>query len=279
VRELLRSDYSLTVISSEDVALREFLSVPQGITIEDRRLPSSWFAFSRFDGVVSAGIFEGRTAALPSQIAVRMAVDTYRASSLDFTADNADAVSGDKPMVSSMLEYALKHANREVYQYSHRMSSGGAIGACGVVVALGDGKFTIGKIGDYEAFLWRGGRPVSIYPKETPQERSLAIDRYVGANAQLLVDRASFHVQDGDIIAVVSGVGEGDPAQRFQYVLQNSSTLHESAEELFRKSAEKNIVSASGRLQIIRNTAVMLFEIGRPTIKLRERVTDQNDAE
>lgn len=130
---------------------------------------------------------------LTSRIAVRIGTDALVEKSADEVTSNA----------TTIVRQALKEANSRVYEYSHRMGAGGKMGASGLVAVFDGSSFTVGKVGAYLGYAWRSNEFVSLF-KDERSEQSGVLDRFLGANVQVLVDLATVPTQPGDICLITN---------------------------------------------------------------------------
>lgn len=204
-------------------------------------------------------IFEGVRGTITSQIAVKMAFDAALERSLDPTLGKTTS-----PLASAVVREAFKEANARVYQYGHRMGAGGTMAASGVLAALADGRFTVGRVGSYEGFLFRAGAITPLFEPAEAQPRPTAgvLTRFIGANAQILVDLASLEVRDEDIIVFTTATLDSAALRICEELLGSSLPLASKGTRLLR---DLQVKQDAARPQIL-----ALLQVGRPTIVLRE---------
>ena len=210
-----------------------------------------------FYGIVMNGLRNSITA----QIAVKMALDAALERALETTSAESDL-----PLASNVVRESFKEANSRVYQYGHRMGAGGSMGATGMIASYADSRFTMGRVGDYEGYLIRGGGFLPLFERaEKDIPKAGVRSRYIGANAQVLVDLASLEVLSGDLVAFTNLPLTNETSEVFREALDKSLPLTERATTAVKRVSA--LVGAADHQPIL-----ALLQIGRPTIVLREVV-------
>ena len=156
------------------------------------------FSLLKLPGILSCSCAEGIREGLKSQIATKIAAESY----LKHASDFADSDGGRE--VSGLLKYSLKHTNEDVYKYGHSMASGGEIAAKFLACAVDGKKITIGQTGEYQSYLFRGNQLQAIFDFGMSVEVAFdgVLQKFVGANSKLLCELASTNLEIGDVLVV-----------------------------------------------------------------------------
>ena len=176
----------------------------------------------------------------------------------------------DLPLASAIIRGAVKEANHQVYQYGHRMGRGGAMGALGAVACFAEDRFSMARLGQYSGYIFRAGKFASLFEAKSDlaAERPGEISRYLGANAQVLVDLASVEVLPEDIFVFSSFNISGSNVEKLQACLFAPTSFADKAKEIVSLARDPD-KSASERPRI-----VCLLQAERPTILLKNIVED-----
>ena len=219
-------------------------------------------------GPVLFSFIEGHGGGVTSQIAVKMSLDAIVERAMRLQAEIEAA--GGALSATEIVQAGLKEANRRVYEYGSKMLSGAKITATGIAASFDGDKFSIGRTGDFECFLWRRGQMVRFFEKTAAQvSAGEALERLIGANKQLLVDLATVRVQPGDSI-IVTTFGAPDAAARMiakemQFETNGDTICHAVVSEAVRLFAGK---SYGVECPFERNVLAAAFLIEEPPIVL-----------
>lgn len=210
---------------------------------------------------VLAGVFEGVTVGLGSQIAVTMARDGV------ITEGPAAAASfaGTETEALEIVRSVFREANTRVYEYGHRMAAGGQVSAKGIVAVFDGERMSIGQAGECQSFLWRGGKLMPFFAESGTKERPSGgvLERFVGANAKILVDLATVKVRDGDVLVVTTLAPHPDTARLVEGALQETSSLREACAELVRRGRDVyGYEELQQRPGAFKTLAVFMWEVG-----------------
>ncbi len=207
---------------------------------------------------------EGLRGSITSQIAVKMSTDAFLERSLDAAA----APAGELPQATLVVREAFKEANNRVYQYGHRMGRGGSMGALGAVACYAANRFTMARVGSYSGFLFRGGELVALFEGDAKREADKAgvLARFIGANAQVLVDQASLEVHEGDVLVFSTYPAVPALSAALVDVLGEKRPLADRAKTIVQEICAAD-PELAGKADVL-----ALLHLGRPTIVLRDVV-------
>lgn len=200
-------------------------------------LATALFSLGTRPSPVFFSALEGVSTNIRSQIAVKMALDAM------ISEAPARFEAGERPDQSLALEIVrdvFREANSKVYEYSHRMGSGGQISAKGIVAVFDGNRVSIGQAGDYESYLWRGGKIVPFYERKdnVTLARGGVLERFIGANTKILVDLATVAVRKGDII-VITTTSPTDALKNYLLeVFKKSGGVSNTCHEVARRCAK-----------------------------------------
>ena len=221
---------------------------------------------------------EGLRGSIRGQIAVKLSLDTIVRTALSLVPPTP-GTKYQGPKGQEVAQAAFKEANQAVYDYSHSMRSGGQIGACGFVAVFDGDKLCMAKVGLSEGYLFRAGKLLPLH--QTPPEeggRSGALQRFIGANAQVLVDFASVAVKDKDVIVILTNVPPKERLESLTKALERSLKEVCSMEELSRNVSDCVYSDGvPGTVLADKNFGVFALQVGQPTIKLREVVEEGDE--
>ncbi len=216
---------------------------------------------------------EAAQESISSQIAVKLSYEAIIEAAFSVVdSGNTNGSTAEHPSLEIVQE-AFKAANQRVYQYAHRMLSGGKVSAHALIVSFDGRRVTIGQVGSYESILWRDGRLLRFHEtsEEVKENRAGMLERFIGANAQILVDLASVRVKDTDIIVVTSLPQNDELLSVFQSTLKTMSSLDEACHRLsalllpfVEKERAKN-----------HEPVIFMIQVGPPTIILRNVVFEE----
>ena len=188
---------------------------------------------------VLCGVIEGVHASLGSHIAVKMARDALMGEAVDAVSRPADPATG---VALEVIRGVFREVNAKVYDYGHRMAAGGQVSAKGLIAVCDGERVSIGQAGEYESFLQRGGKIMPFFDRSGAAEikkHGGVLDRFIGANAKILVDLASVAVREGDFV-IVTTLAPGTGAQQIiEKALRQSSSADEACREIVRTSCKK----------------------------------------
>ncbi len=215
-------------------------------------------------GALFVCLLQGGGGGITAQIAVKMSVDAMVDQALS-AVESPQA--SEHPFASEIVRRSFKEANTQVYQYGHRIGAGGRISATGMLLAVADGRCTVGRVGDYQGFLLRGNKLSPLFEDlHATTSGPGALSRYIGANAQILVDLASVVVALGDRIVFCNfPVSESQHGELQDELTQNSELALLAQNACARLRAGMNSFPAHPML-------LGLLEVEQPTILLQEVV-------
>ena len=169
-------------------------------------------------------LISGASQSIAGQIAVKFALESFLRRVLD------EPTAGGE--IGSAIRDVFRESNQSVYEYAHRMRAGATIGASMMLWGLEHGRVSVGRSGYGDAFLIRDGVVTPLLEDATPSEGVL--DRFVGANAKVLVDLASTAVREGDELLFLSVSASGERRikieQLFSAAVPNSQRVQLIAE-------------------------------------------------
>ncbi|MFN8389635.1 MAG: PP2C family serine/threonine-protein phosphatase [Bdellovibrionota bacterium] len=209
-------------------------------------------------------VFEGLRGSITSQIAVKMSSDAAiaRATEIASTHTTEDGAA------TEVVRESFKSANSEVYQYGHRMGAGGKMGATGLIAGVAGAKLAVGRVGAYEGFLCRDRSIVPIFEPHAaakPEHAPGMLARFIGANAQILVDLAAVKLKDNDLIVLTTLQDNPQVRAAVEAAAEEKVPLEERARMIARAAVNAGYGAE-------REMVVVAIRVGRPTIMLREVV-------
>lgn len=241
--------------------------------IEDRRPISAQVICSvgvdRERSPLLIASIEGERGKIVNQIAVKMSADAIFNTAASYFEANGGRDSS-RPLASALVREAFKEANQQVYQYVHRMAAGGRGGANGFIAAFDGLRFSIAKVGGYASYLYRGNNLVSLHEQTATEDyRAGVLQRFIGANAQILVDFASTQLEEGDVLALTTIPDSEALSSSVKNSLSSFSALEKAAEEILSAACKLNLVSLGETKYLLeRNMMIVLLQVGRPVIRL-----------
>ena len=266
------------VIGSELLSLSQKLR--PGAVVDERRAPCRVAAFTLCcpGNPLLLSFVEGVSGNITSQIAVQLSHDAIAERALEFACELSRApeslAGGDDPLSLRFVREALKAANTGVYEYSHRMAAGGQVSATGFVASFDGVKFGLGQVGSYETYVWRSGQlePFYDYSEEVlDSSREGILRRFIGANAQILVDLAAVNVRQGDIVVLTSMCREERFPAVVERVLSTTDSLADAAVAVASEVARLCLIEGEGRSFAFQGNALaLLVRIGKPFIELKQ---------
>lgn len=243
-----------------------FLSSASGSTGLFR---SAAFSLGLRPGPVVWLFVEGAEGSISSQIAVQLAYEAMVEGVLGVLKDELPA----SVSAIDIVQEAFRLSNQRVYQYAHRMLSGGKLSARGLIAAYDGKRVSVGQVGSFEAVLYRDGKLLRFHEPSTPhgEQQAGMLDRFIGANAQILVDLASVRVRDTDIVCVSSLAPGQELFQQFHAALRGKTSLDETGKTITDRVLSTR-TSAAGHTTA---TSLFLLHIGSPVIVLRNVVFEE----
>ena len=211
------------------------------------------------DSALVGCIVEGATHSISGQIATTLTVDSVvRCLSPD---------PGTPQDAGQLIRDSFREANQVVYDYAHRMRAGAVLGASLLLWGIQGGKMVVGRSGRGEVFLLRAGAVTPLFEASVPLESGRTegvLERFIGANAKVLVDLATTSIFEGDELLFLSA-----PPTR-------SGGIADYRELVNRILCEPQ--SAADRLATILSGlgdshAGMIVGYGSHAIELRERIS------
>lgn len=222
-------------------------------------------------------LMQGGRAGIGSQIALRMSLETAVRGPLDQATSAAGNTEGGAQAIE-LVRTAFREANRTVYEYAHRMAQGGNVSATGLVGAYDGSKFGVGVVGDHLSLIIRQGRALSFLDqaRNDSSERVGALERFIGANAKILVELAATDLKLGDLVILSNLPFRAWLLELSQEVakldLPLASTCRRFAQEALRQ--QEGGLTKGGE-KVLRNIMVFMLRVGSPTISLSaEQVVD-----
>lgn len=221
--------------------------------------------------VVSA--LEGIRGSITSQIAVQLSNTELENTAIE-VCEQAVVESHQYPLATEIVRRSLKRANEEVYRYAHKMQAGGKIAARGFLAAYDGARLTAACVGPFEGFLLREGKLSSLFDiKYSPNEKAGVLERFIGANSQLLVDLASVKVKKGDLFLLTTFSPAESLRQTVAEVLEMNLTLEETAKHIAEKGARLSIAEGSdGDSCLEKNPFLSIIRVKDLAISLTEIV-------
>lgn len=223
-------------------------------------------------------VVEGSRGSITSQIAVQLSAKAILNRALDFYAAYATGeVRLEGPLATAVVREAFKQANHEVYTYAHRMGASGRVAATGFVAVYDGSRISVARVGRALSYILRDGELVSLYRDEAVdalEQTPGVLERFIGANAQILVDLASVEVRKGDVILLANVPGGAEFAQRAQAEFARDDSLESAVHSLGYDIAGAALKpSPDGMLQIDRTILVVAFRVGGPLIRLTQVIS------
>ncbi len=265
-------DYQLAAHQFEEIGKEKLrLLAPSCAAVEDERplLKRTALSMGLTPATFMLAVVEGERGSITGQIAAQMAIAAIGEKAQEICA--APGAQGRVP-APDVVRDVFREANRQVYQYAHRMQAGGQVGATGFVCAFDGECFAAAKVGVYEHYLWRNRELIRLHRQSSDAETQSAagtLQRFIGANSQILVDFASVTLRDGDCLLVTTlGVGE-----EFEHVIRDVLSRTMDTEEISRqlctRALPSNLAKGAGAAWVLRrNLFFAVMQVGRPVIAL-----------
>lgn len=210
-------------------------------------------------------IVEGASRSISGQIAVTLTLDSVlRGLTLDGASDQE---------VGHLIREGFRESNQAVYDYAHRMRAGAAIGASLLLWGIHHGKMVIGRSGRGEVFLLRAGGVTPLFEASPHGDGARAdgvLERFIGANAKVLVDLATTSISEGDELLFLNAPTT-KPGRIGDFRELVTRILRESQPAADRLAA---ILSGLGD-----SHAGMIVGYGNQAIELRERIAEPSNVD
>ncbi len=137
------------------------------------------------------GLIRGNQANVTSQIAAKFSLDAF----VEVATGANLPFSGEQ-----IVQKGLREANKRVFDYSTKMLAASRVTSTGLFAMFDGTRCTVARTGDEEAFLWRKGELTQLFKVEGELSRSARMERFIGANKQLLADLATLKMKVGDVL-------------------------------------------------------------------------------
>jgi serine/threonine protein phosphatase PrpC len=141
-------------------------------------------------GPLLFGSVRGTQKNVTGQIAAKFSLESFFHS----------AFSSSKIDSETIVQNGLKEANHRVYEYSAKMLSASRVTNTGLFSVFDGENITAARTGDEDGFLWRSGELTPLFKREGELGRAQRLERFIGANKQLLADISTLEVRKGDVI-------------------------------------------------------------------------------
>jgi len=141
------------------------------------------------------GLIRGNQQNVTSQIASKFAIDAFI---------NVGTKLGRELSSELCVQEGLREANKKVYEYSNKMLSASRISTTGLFTVFDGENCSVARTGDEQGYLFRGGELTPLFKHEGELSSKPRIERFIGANKQLLADIATLKVKTGDVIWVTN---------------------------------------------------------------------------
>jgi hypothetical protein len=272
-------DYSFSVFSLRDVSQLSSSPLPDQIKspsqIQDQRPAARYVSFSiGIDpGPVVFSFIEGGRSSITGQMSAKLATDSIVERILDGAAGHVRTLQS-----AQIIQGAFREANRQLYSYGAKMLGSGKLSASGITACFDGERFSVGRTGGYECYLFRGGRLVRFYESDSDDRNKFnpnAMDRLLGQNKQVLVDIASVKVEEGDVMVVTSFPYFPD----LQTFIAEAIVRERRVPALARQIASEGVryllsQRAPGQWTLERNVVCAIFQLLEVPITLEEVVVE-----
>lgn len=170
---------------------------------------NSSFNTSSFS-VFNPGIRPGRMAfsgayavreSLGSQLACTLAIERFNEAVLNFYSPQNKIGEGDEHLSQLVLETAFKQTNAAVYNFAHKLASGGSMSASVMGAVLDKHSISVGKVGDWSAYLVREN---FLYPFFENSAKNKSETIYLGSQISINVETTYVPIQAGDVFLAFS---------------------------------------------------------------------------
>lgn len=136
------------------------------------------------------GLVRGNQSNVSAQIASKFALEAFIS-----TAAGSDELSAE-----SCVHDGLREANKRVFEYCARMFASSRINTTGMLAVFDGVHCCVARTGDEEGYLVRAGELTPLFRTD----KKARIERFIGANKNLLADITTLNVQPGDVIWMTS---------------------------------------------------------------------------
>lgn len=245
------------------------------VSFEDKRTvcKRAWLTLGLESAPVLLALVEGVGGGITGQIAAQLAIDAIVDRALEVVEESP--AGEEETLVSRVIREAFKKANQEVYRYAHKMQAGGRVAADGFVAAFDGTHFSVARVGPFEGFVSRSGEVVELYERKSSSASAGTLDRFIGANAQILVDVATLNLRDGDMVILTTFPGDAGVTAVVEEVLSASDNLESAAAELVFGILGLSVgLKANPVYQLERDLTAVLLHVGRPVISLKKVVVE-----
>jgi hypothetical protein len=275
-------EYSYSHTEIRDIESLEFFrESPFSAAPSDHRAVFKRVTFSPLAGAEGSqnalvlAALEGVRGSITSQIAVQMSKTAIEDKACVICSGALPR--GEHPLATEIVRETLREANAQVYVYAHKMQAGGKIAATGFVASFDGARLTAARVGKFESFLLRDGALSSLYDQspvssETERdEKGGVLQRFIGANAQILVDLASVSIQPDDIIVLTSLSPGVELSQAVAEVLAQGSDLTILSKRIAEKGLLLSVLQGEDEdYSLEKNIFVAVLRVARPPIALTE---------
>ncbi len=215
---------------------------------------------------------EGARGSLTSQIAAQMSASSALAGVLSSL--EAAPTEDDVPRATAIVRRGIKSANADVYSYAHKMGAGGKVGATGFLSCFAGSRCSIARVGSYGVYACREGRVLELFeagPARSESGQDGVLQRFIGANAQVLVDLISLELASEDAILFTSQPAEALPFDEIASILSSRQSLQEQVKQVQAIQRSQALSpDKEGNTRIARNSFTGLLRVGAPVITLTE---------
>ncbi|MCB0323524.1 MAG: hypothetical protein KDD69_08120 [Bdellovibrionales bacterium] len=224
-----------------------------------------------------AAAVEGVKGSITSQIAVQMSIRAIVEAATAHVETLPQVRRAEGALATDIIRSAFKEANRQVYEYAHKMRAGGRIAATGFVSVYDGRRFSVARVGGFESYIWRQGAFSPLYEPQqaTAQTTPGILQRFIGANSQILVDLASVVVQEGDVLVVTSLPPSEALTRTASEILGSCAGPQDAARRIAQRGFWLQAAVGSGpEYALEKNIFVAVLTVGRPTISLTRVVEE-----
>ncbi len=141
-------------------------------------------------GPLLFGSIRGRQKNVTGQIASKFALESFLEA-----ATTAPEIQSER-----IVQQGLREANRRVYEYSSKMLSASRVTNTGLFCVFDGLNVTAARTGDEDGYLWRGGEITPLFKRDGELGRAQRLERFIGANKQLLADISTLKILKGDVL-------------------------------------------------------------------------------
>jgi hypothetical protein len=131
------------------------------------------------------GLVRGNQSNVSAQIASKFALESF-----------ITGIDSEELNAENCVHDALREANRRVFEYSARMFASSRINTTGMLAVFDGVHCCVARTGDEEGYLVRAGELTPLFRADNKSR----IERFIGANKNLLADISTLNVQPGDVI-------------------------------------------------------------------------------